>query len=454
MKHVKALAVLSCISGVALSSCALMGNPFGSGGNNPFRPSSSSGGQGNSSYSGGQGNSSSYSGGAGNSSKAGSIPAGKRIKIGVPYNTDRAVLEDVLANRFGNEGLSFDLETVDAYSDPNVVPDCDIFPANSYDLQTFYRRGYLSPLPNGQQSISASYEVFQDGAKIPGTENPWTGEYTLGGYPFSNATTYFLFYNKSVYPDLADVASIENILDRAKETGTKFAMELGSAWYNMSFMFACGAESKWETDGDGRFTGFSDTVLEDGFQGAYAMHKILHHPSFVNSSSPSFTSEKVSAVVVGTWLQQDLLNLWGDDLAYVPLPHFDYLGAGERWLKPFANCTYLCVKPHEDAWLIEICHKAAEYLSSEEVQLRLCSDSIFYTANRDAAKGAYQDDPMRLALHDQLDNSYFQGSIPNGWWDAGSVIFQSLSRLPENATDEDIMEVLRNYEDALHTFLE
>ena len=74
----------------------------------------------------------------------------------------------------------------------------------------------------------------------------------LYGYPLTSDNGYFMYYDKSVIGDDI-VDSLEDLIAACEAAGKNFSFELENSWYIVSFFFATGCVSEWQTDEEGKF---------------------------------------------------------------------------------------------------------------------------------------------------------------------------------------------------------
>ncbi len=267
----------------------------------------------------------------------------------------------------------------------------------------------------------------------------------LYGYPLTSDNGYFMYYDKSVFSD-SDVGSLEAIIAACEKAGRNFSFELENSWYIVSFFFATGCLSEWQTDADGAFIDVNDNFNSDmGKIAAEGMKKLLTSKCYVNSSQTSdFAAAIPSAVVVsGTWNYENAKSLLGENMGVAELPSFE-VGGQSYHLNSYNGCKLLGVKPQQDAARAAAINKLAQYLTSEEAQLERFT-SVGWGPSNVAAQGAdaVKAAPHLTALMAQNNYSRPQGQIHGSWWDIAKVIATSIKE------GMAIDEALNNYQTSM-----
>jgi arabinogalactan oligomer/maltooligosaccharide transport system substrate-binding protein len=270
------------------------------------------------------------------------------------------------------------------------------------------------------------------------------------GYPLTSDNGYFMYYDKSVIgEDIID--SMEDIIAACEAAGKNFSFELENSWYIVSFFFATGCDSTWETDAEGNFIKVNDTFNSDkGLLACEGMAKLVTSKCFVNSSQTAdFEAATPSAVVVsGTWNYENAKSILGDNMGVADLPSFT-AGGNSYHLASFNGCKLMGVKPQQDAERAAIINKLAQYLSGEECQLERFNAKGWGPSNLNAQKSdAVAAAPHLLALMQQNNFSQPQGQIHGSWWDIAKVIATSL----KNGTPAQ--EALDTYKASMNALFE
>ncbi len=267
----------------------------------------------------------------------------------------------------------------------------------------------------------------------------------LYGYPLTSDNGYFMYYDKSVISE-SDVGSLEALIAACEGAGKNFSFELENSWYIVSFFFATGCLSEWQTDDDGAFIDVNDNFNSDlGKIAAEGLKKLVTSSCYVNSSQTSdFAAAIPSAVVVsGTWNYENAKSLLGDNMGVAELPSFEVNGTSYH-LNSYNGCKLLGVKPQQDAERSAAINKLAQYLTSEEAQLERFN-AVGWGPSKLAAQGsdAVKAAPHLTALMAQNNYSRPQGNIHGSWWDIAKVIATSIKE------GMSIDEALANYQTSM-----
>ena len=263
------------------------------------------------------------------------------------------------------------------------------------------------------------------------------------GYPLTSDNGYFMYYDKSVIPEEA-VGSLEAIIAAAQEAGRNISFELENSWYIVSFFFATGCISEWQTDESGeKFVSVNDNFNSDlGLIAAKGMEKLLKSGLYVNSSATSdFEAAVPSAVVVsGTWNYENAKSILGDNFGVAELPSFEVDGKSYH-LASYNGCKLMGVKPQTDAVKAAVLNQLAQYLTGEAAQLERFNAVGWGPSNVAAqASDAVKAAPHLSALIAQNAYSRPQGQIHGSWWDIAKKIATSIKE------DMDLETALANYQ--------
>ena len=276
--------------------------------------------------------------------------------------------------------------------------------------------------------------------------NAVTAGEALYGYPLTSDNGYFMYYDKSVISE-DDIGSLEALIAACEAAGKNFSFELENSWYIVSFFFATGCLSEWQTDDDGKFIDVNDNFNSDaGKIAAEGLKKLVTSTCYVNSSATSdFAAATPSAVVVsGTWNYENAKSLLGDNMGVAELPSFNVNGK-DYHLASFNGCKLMGVKPQADAKRAAVLHQLAQYLTSETCQLERFNANGWGPSNV-AAQGseAVKAAPHLVALMAQNNYSRPQGNIHGSWWDIAKVIATSIRE-----GEKTIDEALANYQTSM-----
>ena len=273
---------------------------------------------------------------------------------------------------------------------------------------------------------------------------------SLYGYPLTSDNGYFMYYDKSVIPEEA-VGSLEAIIAACEAAGRNFSFELENSWYIVSFFFATGCVSEWQTDADGKFISVNDSFnSEAGLIAAEGMQKLVTLPIYVNSSNTAdFSAAVPSAVVVsGTWNYENAKEQLGENFGVAELPSFE-VGGKSYHLGSYNGCKLLGVKPQTDAVRAAALNQLAQYLTSETAQLERF-EAVGWGPSNVAAQGsdAVKAAPHLTALMAQNAYSRPQGQIHGSWWDIAKMIATELKN------GSELQPALDNYKASMEALFQ
>ena len=250
----------------------------------------------------------------------------------------------------------------------------------------------------------------------------------LYGYPLTSDNGYFMYYDKRIVSD-EDAKSLEAIIAACEKAGRNFSFELENSWYIVSFFFATGCVSEWQTDEAGKFISVNDNFnSEAGKASCEGMAKLVTSKIYVNSSTTAdFEAATPSAVVVsGTWNYENAKEILGENMGIAKLPAFT-AGGKEYQLGSFNGCKLMGVKPQADAKRAAALNQLAQYLTGEAAQLERFN-AVGWGPSNLAAQGsdAVKAAPHLTALMAQNNFSRPQGQIHGSWWDIAKMIATGL----------------------------
>ena len=325
----------------------------------------------------------------------------------------------------------------------DVAAGADLFGFAQDQTARLIQAGALNPLGvKAAETVKAEHDKASVTAVTSGD--------LLYGYPMTSDNGYFMYYDKSVISEDM-VGSLEAMIAACEAAGKNFSFELENSWYIVSFFFATGCVSEWQTDADGKFISVSDNFNSDkGLIAAEGLKKIVTSPSYVNSSATSdFEAAIKSAVVVsGTWNYENAKSILGDNLGIAELPSFEVNGQSYH-LASFNGCKLMGVKPQTDAKRAAVLNQLAQYLTSEKCQLERFNANGWGPSNV-AAQAA---DEVKAATHLtalMAQNAYSrpQGQIHGSWWDIAKVIATSIKE------GGDLQEALTNYQTSMEALFQ
>ena len=272
-------------------------------------------------------------------------------------------------------------------------------------------------------ALSAPGGVFLDSI-VSGNDEESVLAATYNGriyaYPETSDNGYFMYYDTSV---ISDTSTLSGILDQCLAAGKKFYFPLDNGWYNVSFFFGAGADCEYVCGQDGSFTdAYCDFDSEAGLKAFKAMNALREHPAYTLSSGTDaamFNPDGGTAgAIVSVPAEAATAKAYlGDNYGASPLPSFEADGETFR-MSGFKGYKLIGVKPHTDGDTAVFCHKVAEYLSGEEMQLARYDAAGWGPSNLKAKQNEkISSDKALAALSEQFVYCRNQGQYPNMFWD-------------------------------------
>lgn len=272
-------------------------------------------------------------------------------------------------------------------------------------------------------AISAPGGVFLDNILAnndEGSINAATYNGKVYAYPETSDNGYIMYYDTSV---ISDTSTLEGILDQCSAAGKKFYYDINNGWYNVSFFFGTGADCGYECNDDGVFTSAYCTYNSAaGMKAFKAMLSLVSDPSYAQSTGADaymFNPDGGNAAVIvsvpseGTKAKEYL----GENFGAAKLPTFTVDGETFR-MSGFKGYKLIGVKPQSDSDTAVFCHKIADYLSGEEMQLARYEADGWGPSNLKAKQNEkVRSDKTLTALAEQFNYCKDQGQFPNVYWD-------------------------------------
>ena len=270
---------------------------------------------------------------------------------------------------------------------------------------------------------------------------------TMYAYPMTSDNGYFLYYDKSV---VTDPTSMEAILADCEKAGKNVYFEINSGWYQTAFFFGAGCTLTYGTDDAGNIVSMDcNYASENGVKALKAMIDLAKSPVFVNGSSAS-NATNLGAIVDGTWDAVAVQGILGENYAATKLPTI-----GGFQLGGFGGFKMLGVKPQTDEAKLAACDALALFLSSGEVQTARFEAVGWGPSNLEAQQSeAVKADVALSALASQLAYCIGQGQYPGEYWTLATALGDDiLADKLDNATDEQLMETLINFQNTAGSYV-
>lgn len=337
--------------------------------------------------------------------------------------------------------------TVEAAGEGDVAGNMTTDVENGADLYGFASDQFARLIQAGALAkLGNAAAQFVTNNNEPGAVEAATAGGSIYAYPWTSDNGYFMYYDKSVITEDIDITSLEALIAACEAAGKNFSFEVENSWYIVSFFFATGCLSEWQTDDDGKFIDVNDNFSGDlGKIAAEGLKKLVTSPSYLNSSAAAeFEAAVPSAIVVsGTWAYDTAKSILGDNLGVAELPSFEANGE-EYHLSTFRGYKLLGVKPQSDAKRAAALNQLAQYLTGEKCQLERCESQGWGPSNKAALESdMVKNAPHLTALWNQYTYSRPQGNIHGSWWDIAKNIATSLKN------GETIEKALEDYQTSM-----
>ena len=325
--------------------------------------------------------------------------------------------------KYAGDGYEFDISVKAAFGEGEAGGKVLESPKDAADVFNF-ADDQLSSLVESK-AIAPVIDLYN--SNVVANNSPETVEaYQINGTPYAFPKTsdngYFLYYDKRVYPNESDVASLDDMIEKAAAEKKNVYMNLGNAWYNAAFYFSAGV--KIEYDGTKQTTTFN---TDEGLNAAKAMCHVAEksEKGFRGTDGGSgdntavakgFKDGTLAAAVIGTWEGPAIKEAIGaDNLGAAKLPTA-LIGGEQKQLESFGG--YKLVGVNQFTKYPVTCQTLAYFLTNTESQtLRYKERGLIPTDLTALEDDAIKNDPARKAISDQQPFSHGQGSSVSGkYW--------------------------------------
>lgn len=241
----------------------------------------------------------------------------------------------------------------------DVTAAADVFEFASDQLSDMVNAGALYKITKGQETIKEeTVETAYQAACV--------GE-SLYGYP-NTSNSYFMYYDKSMYPNEEDVASLENMLAKDLGSGvTNFSMDLDNGWYMASLFFGAGCtlfgENGWDLE-DCTFNNENGVLAGEYWLGMCQNPKIGNYDDALLLAG--FEARTLGAAITGTWNADAIKASLGDDFGVTTFPTITLADGSTVQPSTIVNFNMYGVNAQTQYPLESML--LASYLTSEEVQ--------------------------------------------------------------------------------------
>ena len=327
-------------------------------------------------------------------------------------------------------------------ADVSAAPDMYCFAQDQ--LARLVQAAALAPVPS---KVADVLKTSNDGGAVAAA----TVGGTMYAYPMTSDNGFYMFYDKSLFPNASDLDSMEKIIEICEANGKTFRFPLENGWYNAGFFFATGCSSTWSLDSKGTWTGVTDNYNSDaGLVAMKGMEKLAKSSCYNNDNE---TLTDIGVIVTGTWASLKIKEVLGDNYAATDLPSFEVDGKSYH-IGSMTGNKLIGVKPQNEGEEKKAAVLAllAQYLTGAECQKQRFDAFGWGPSNLTAQQSPeVQADPALAAFALQAQYGIPQGQIHGDWWN----IAAALGAAAKDATSvQELKESLVGYEVAVKALIQ
>ena len=323
----------------------------------------------------------------------------------------------------------------------------DVFSFASDQINKLYTGGALARLGG---SIEAEVKANNTPDSVDAATLTIGGVDMLYAYPMTGDNNFYVYYDKSVYTDLSQLATLDNMIATAKAANKNVHFALTNGWYLSSFFFANPElgytvhydENLVETGVDVNYNN------ADGLKVAQSIRDYYYDSegAFVIKTDDAqitagFTDGLTAAAVSGIWNLKTFQSILGDNLGVCILPTAN-IGGEQVQLSGFTGYKLIGVNNYSKNK--GEAHKLALWLTNEQNQIKRHEVRGFGPTNKNAiATSAVQNDPVISVILQQAALNRPQKGVPSNYWTPMEALFTPfLSETKEEQTDAKLQEML------------
>ena len=338
----------------------------------------------------------------------------------------------------------------------DVVAGPDVFSFPRDRINSFYAAGALARIGG---HLESTVKAQNTAGAVDAASVTVGGENQLYAFPSTGDNCYFLYYDKSVYKNEADVDSLDSLLATAAAAGKKVHFKINDdGWYLSAFFFA-DDDLGYDVTYNDRMVEEKVTINYDSEDGLDVMRAIRHYLSsdalvaqtddskMIAALTPDKSGRREAAAIVsGTWNAPTVKELLGDNMGVAILPTVRIDGEDVR-LSGFMGYKLMGVNGYSKNK--GEASRLAAFLTNEENQLLRYQTRGFAPTNTTvAARDEIKNDPVISTVLKQAPYNRSQKNVPNAYWTPmGSLITPLVTARAEGRTVSD--SELQGYLDAL-----
>jgi arabinogalactan oligomer/maltooligosaccharide transport system substrate-binding protein len=329
----------------------------------------------------------------------------------------------------------------------DVTSGPDVFSFASDQINKLYTGGALARLGG---SIEAEVKANNTADSVDAATLTVGGTDMLYAYPMTGDNNFYVYYDKRVYTDDSQLATLDNMIATAKAADKNVHFALTNGWYLSSFFFA--------NPELGYTVHYDDNLVEtgvdvnynnaDGLKVAQSIRDYYYDSegAFVIKTDDAqitagFTDGSTAAAVSGIWNLKTFQGLLGENLGVRILPTAN-IGGEQVQLSGFTGYKLIGVNNYSQNK--GEAHKLALWLTNEQNQIKRHEVRGFGPTNKNAiATPAVQNDPVISVILQQAALNRPQKGVPSNYWTPMEALFTPfLSETKEEQTDAKLQAML------------
>lgn len=338
----------------------------------------------------------------------------------------------------------------------DVTSGPDVFSFPSDQINKLYAGGALARVGG---DIEKNVIAVNSPESVDAATLTINGENQLFAYPATGDNTYVVFYDKRVYTNPEDLASLDKMLDVAEDAGKTVHFKLNDdGWYLSSFFFADESLAYNVTYNENMVEEKVEINYNDpaGLEVMKALRSYILRDGLVVTTDDSKmiagltpTAEgtvEAAAVITGIWNKESIVQLLGDNMGVAVLPKAT-IGGKEVQLSGYFGYKLMGVNGYSKNK--GEAHKLAQWLTNEQNQILRHEVRGFGPTNINAmATEAVKNDAVISVILQQAAFNRTQKGVPSAYWTPmGSLVTPIVNAKVDGTEVTD--EMLQEYLDAL-----
>ena len=340
----------------------------------------------------------------------------------------------------------------------DVTSGPDVYSFASDQINKLYAGGALARIGG---AIETNLKEINSAGSIDAATITVNGQDQLYAYPMTGDNCYFVYYDKRVYSDLSQLATLDSMLDVADAAGKKVHFKLNDdGWYLSSFFFA--------NPNLGYEVTYNENMVQtavtcnynnaDGLKVMQSLRSYVNHNALVIQTDDSkiiagFTPDangkvEVAAAISGTWNAATIKQLLGENMGVIKLPTAN-IGGQQVQLSGYMGFKLVGVNGYSQNKAEA--HKLAQWLTNEQNQKKRFEIRGFGPTNKVvAASEAVLNDPVISVVMEQAQFNRAQKGVPGNYWTPmGSLITPFIAEKEAGTLLSVSDQTLQEYLDAL-----